>query len=174
MRGKTSGFVLGAIGLVVLAGAVWLMRPSSSTAVDPAAQTSPTYQVGLDSIPNDSLSKAMDFFNGHLCFEGSLDTVALAGTSTKGDLDALLPRLGVGASWKTDPATPVYAVVLTGRCMGGDDGSPDREATQGYMLFEDSGHMLFGRVWWKGLEPHIQAPFGEETDQALYDDGSHA
>lgn len=156
-------FLLGAAATVVVIAHLLTAAPATSTA-DAAA---PTYQKGIQYVPEAVMTKAIEEFNGRFCSQGRLDTVPVAGASTKGDVVALLPKLGLASAWPhlTD-ATPIYAAVFQGDCIVEED-SGARPAVQGYALFNDDGFVLYGRVWYRGLETQLDEPFGDATDDAL-------
>ena len=133
------------IGVVCLLLVGGLLR--SADVVAPVRSEAPTFQVGSRFVPDEALKPALEWFNAHFCAEGRLNTVSTSGATTKGHLDSLLPTLGAAESWTEMPGnTPIYGAVLQGDCLGGDGGNAEHRTVQGYMLFNDQGHGLYGRI----------------------------
>jgi hypothetical protein len=132
-------------------------------AIEVAATSTPSHQLGVNSVPVKAMQLAVGALNSHACNTGSLDTVTTMGATTSGDLGSLLPYLNADQTWpQLADDTPVYAAVVIGDCSSGG-----QRYRQGYVLFDQEGNALFWRTWNAGMEPTLDSPFGLAANEAL-------
>ena len=160
----------GVASLAVVAAALWWMsalNPGSSAPA--AAQPSPSSQLEPQDAPKDALDQATGDFNAYTCGRGVLDVVVTSGATTLGEIDGLIPAIGLGVATPNLPkSTPIYGAVVQGDCVVKSE-EPYR-AIQGYFLFllvDQQMRLAYGRTWPVGSEPRIHSAFGPEANQAL-------
>jgi len=138
--------------------------PSVVVSPNPSAPPEGT-TLGSQHLPARATQAAVAYLNSMACNAGSLDRITARGTTTVAHLAEVLPTMaGVSgsASGQGLPSeTPIYAAIVRGHCQSG--GQP---YVQGYVLFDDET-TLFWRVWNKGLEPHLESPFGPRANAGL-------
>lgn len=170
VKRQVAAIAFGLIFVGIVAVALRSMSAIGESSL-PAAVSSPTYQQGAEHVPSSALVQAIDEFNAEIvCGDGRLDKVTVSGATTFGDIDALLPKLGIGrASPNIAASVPIYGAVVQGDCTVENEEEPYK-AVQGYFLFtliDGQLRMVYGRVWLSGFEPELDAPFGPRTDDGL-------
>jgi hypothetical protein len=156
-------FVLMLAGLsVAVFGTDKLFRRSVAESKAPDSVPSPSLVTGRDVVPRRALRDTIMLTNSKGCGEGSIRHLAWAAQTTARDALMLLPNEGSLPSFSLPDTTPVYDIMLTGRCQMAGRSYTTIEA----LVFARPGQFptvgVAGMEERTQLDPNSPKPFGDQ------------